>query len=139
MTKHLPPWHHQGVECDRPRVLIAGAGLGGIMTAILLGRAGIPYDIFERAREIKPIGTKTTTLSLLTSFCCSSMCIFTLAPNPVLRPVWQQTKLTLCFLQYSTVLSNQDQLWPSMPISCRSLNSSAYWRMFKRSRSPVGA
>jgi len=40
----------------QPKVLIVGAGLAGLMTGILLERAGIPYDIFERASEIKPIG-----------------------------------------------------------------------------------
>ncbi|KAF8932597.1 hypothetical protein BGZ58_006907 [Dissophora ornata] len=40
-----------------PKVLIVGAGLSGIMTGILLDRAGIPFDIYERAPEIKPIGS----------------------------------------------------------------------------------
>ncbi|KAF9114064.1 hypothetical protein BGX27_000195 [Mortierella sp. AM989] len=40
----------------RPVVLIAGAGIGGLMMGILLERACIPYQIFERAREIKPYG-----------------------------------------------------------------------------------
>ncbi|KAG0245537.1 hypothetical protein B0O80DRAFT_503423 [Mortierella sp. GBAus27b] len=44
----------------QPKVLIVGAGLAGLMAGILLGRAGIPYDIFERAAEIKPIGSTMT-------------------------------------------------------------------------------
>ncbi|KAF9119115.1 hypothetical protein BGW39_000562, partial [Mortierella sp. 14UC] len=48
----LPPL----VTDDPPRVLIAGAGLAGLFLGILLEKAGIPYDIFERAAEIKPLG-----------------------------------------------------------------------------------
>ncbi|KAG0373250.1 hypothetical protein BGX24_011948 [Mortierella sp. AD032] len=40
-----------------PHVLISGAGLAGLFLGILLERAGIPYDIYERATEIKPIGS----------------------------------------------------------------------------------
>ncbi|KAG0280767.1 hypothetical protein BGZ95_008793 [Linnemannia exigua] len=39
-----------------PNVMIVGAGLAGLFLAILLDRAGIPYQIFERAREVKPLG-----------------------------------------------------------------------------------
>ncbi|KAG9061259.1 hypothetical protein KI688_007597 [Linnemannia hyalina] len=38
-----------------PRVLIAGAGLAGLYLGILLEKAGIPYEIFERTSEIKPL------------------------------------------------------------------------------------
>ncbi|KAI1307885.1 hypothetical protein EDD11_004357 [Mortierella claussenii] len=39
------------------RVLIVGAGIGGLTLAALLGKAGIEYHIFERAREIRPLGS----------------------------------------------------------------------------------
>jgi len=39
-----------------PYVIIIGAGIGGLFLAILLDRAGIRYDIFERAQEVKPFG-----------------------------------------------------------------------------------
>lgn len=45
MTVHLPP-----------KVLISGAGLGGLFLAILLERAAIPYHIYERAAVAKPLG-----------------------------------------------------------------------------------
>lgn len=40
----------------KPKVIIVGAGLGGITLGILLEKAGIPYEIFERAPEVKPLG-----------------------------------------------------------------------------------
>ncbi len=42
-----------------PQVLIIGAGLGGLMTAILLEHAGISYSVFERATKVKPLGEVT--------------------------------------------------------------------------------
>ncbi|KAK3809181.1 MAG: hypothetical protein J3Q66DRAFT_391538 [Benniella sp.] len=39
------------------KVLIVGAGIGGLTMAALLERAGIDYLIFERAKEIKPLGS----------------------------------------------------------------------------------
>ncbi|KAF8929986.1 hypothetical protein BGZ58_008546 [Dissophora ornata] len=37
-------------------VLIAGAGLGGIMMGVMLERAGISYQILERSEEVRSIG-----------------------------------------------------------------------------------
>ncbi|KAF9536751.1 hypothetical protein EC957_009804, partial [Mortierella hygrophila] len=39
-----------------PHVLIGGAGLAGLFLGILLERAGIPYEIFERSAEPRPLG-----------------------------------------------------------------------------------
>ncbi|KAG0259798.1 hypothetical protein BGZ95_004585 [Linnemannia exigua] len=39
-----------------PHVIISGAGLAGLFLGVFLERAGIPYDIYERASEIKPLG-----------------------------------------------------------------------------------
>ncbi|KAG0242751.1 hypothetical protein B0O80DRAFT_493938 [Mortierella sp. GBAus27b] len=36
--------------------MIVGAGLAGLLLGILLDRAGIPYEIYERAKEIAPLG-----------------------------------------------------------------------------------
>ncbi|KAG0283818.1 hypothetical protein BGZ96_011811 [Linnemannia gamsii] len=41
----------------RPKVLIIGAGLGGLALAMLLNKTDIPYEIFERAAEVKPLGS----------------------------------------------------------------------------------
>ncbi|KAG0378682.1 hypothetical protein BGX24_003122 [Mortierella sp. AD032] len=50
MTSTIPP-------LPKPTVLIAGAGLGGLMMGALLERIGIPYHIFERATKVKPLGS----------------------------------------------------------------------------------
>ncbi|KAF9124290.1 hypothetical protein BGX30_001020 [Mortierella sp. GBA39] len=38
------------------RVIIVGAGIGGLMLGILLQRMGVTYQIFERASKVKPLG-----------------------------------------------------------------------------------
>ncbi|KAG0376744.1 hypothetical protein BGX24_007290 [Mortierella sp. AD032] len=37
-------------------VMIVGAGLAGLLLAILLDKAGISYQVYERAEEVKPLG-----------------------------------------------------------------------------------
>ncbi|KAK5809307.1 hypothetical protein F5H01DRAFT_394871 [Linnemannia elongata] len=49
----LPPPTIDG----KPRVLIVGAGLAGLTLAILLQKAEVPYDIFERGLETRTVGT----------------------------------------------------------------------------------
>ncbi|KAF9405918.1 hypothetical protein BGZ94_003333 [Podila epigama] len=41
----------------KPKVLIAGGGIAGLTLAILLKKAGIPFEVLERAREVKPLGS----------------------------------------------------------------------------------
>ncbi|KAF9283545.1 hypothetical protein BGZ88_010436 [Linnemannia elongata] len=41
----------------KPKVLIVGAGLGGMALGILLHKAKIPFEIYERASVVKPLGT----------------------------------------------------------------------------------
>ncbi|KAF9279583.1 hypothetical protein BGZ74_002809, partial [Mortierella antarctica] len=48
---------HHSTDQSKPRVLIAGAGLGGLTLAILLKKAGIPFDVFERQEDLKPLGS----------------------------------------------------------------------------------
>ncbi|KAF9189609.1 hypothetical protein BGZ51_009428 [Haplosporangium sp. Z 767] len=40
-----------------PHVMIVGAGLGGLMLAILLERMGISYLVFERSAAVRPLGS----------------------------------------------------------------------------------
>lgn len=40
----------------KPRVLISGAGIGGLTLALILEQAGYEYEVFERASKIKPLG-----------------------------------------------------------------------------------
>jgi 2-polyprenyl-6-methoxyphenol hydroxylase-like FAD-dependent oxidoreductase len=40
-----------------PKVLIAGAGIAGLFTAILLEKAGIEYEIFERSAQVRQLGS----------------------------------------------------------------------------------
>ncbi|KAF9125526.1 hypothetical protein BGW39_007326 [Mortierella sp. 14UC] len=67
---NLPPL----ITNNPPRVLIAGAGLAGLFLGILLEKAGIPYEIFERSAEIKPLG--------------AIMCL-----NPSIHPAFEQLGL----------------------------------------------
>jgi 2-polyprenyl-6-methoxyphenol hydroxylase-like FAD-dependent oxidoreductase len=41
-------------------VLVAGSGIGGLVTALALRHAGVPFRLFERARELRAIGAGLT-------------------------------------------------------------------------------
>ncbi|KAG0254016.1 hypothetical protein BGZ95_006157, partial [Linnemannia exigua] len=41
----------------KPTVMIVGAGIGGLMLGILLNKAGVPFNIYERATAVKPLGS----------------------------------------------------------------------------------
>jgi 2-polyprenyl-6-methoxyphenol hydroxylase-like FAD-dependent oxidoreductase len=49
---------------EPPSVLIVGAGLGGLLLAILFERSNIPYHIFERAAQVRPLGMHMYTTDL---------------------------------------------------------------------------
>ncbi|KAF9183701.1 hypothetical protein BGZ51_003850 [Haplosporangium sp. Z 767] len=40
-----------------PHIMIVGAGLGGLMLAILLEKINVSYTIYERASKVKPLGS----------------------------------------------------------------------------------
>ncbi|KAG0062483.1 hypothetical protein BGZ89_010621 [Linnemannia elongata] len=48
------------MHARRPKVLIVGAGLGGLTLGAILQKTDIPYEIFERAAEVKPLGSGIT-------------------------------------------------------------------------------
>jgi len=43
----------------KPKVMIIGAGLGGLTMAILLERAGVHYHVYEKYKEPRPLGSAT--------------------------------------------------------------------------------
>lgn len=45
-----------------PRVIVVGAGIGGLMMGLLLGKAGITYQIFERSANVKALGKRRKNL-----------------------------------------------------------------------------
>lgn len=45
-----------------PRVIVVGAGIGGLMMGLLLGKAGITYQIFERSSNVKGLGKEEKKL-----------------------------------------------------------------------------
>ncbi|KAF8923629.1 hypothetical protein BGZ58_002718, partial [Dissophora ornata] len=67
--------HAQHTEgSSQPTVMIVGAGLGGLMLGILFERINIPYHIYERASELRALGS-----------------VMTLGPN--ILPVFEQLGL----------------------------------------------
>ncbi|KAF9935140.1 hypothetical protein FBU30_007519 [Linnemannia zychae] len=91
---------------DSPKVLIVGAGMGGVMLGALLEKANIPYIIFERATTVKPLG--------------SAMSI-----GPTLLPIFQQLGIYDEFLTISkpSPFSNiyKESLEPYRPADYRPL------------------
>ncbi|KAF9896528.1 hypothetical protein BX616_007278, partial [Lobosporangium transversale] len=53
----MPAAHPLINSPEKPTVLIVGAGIGGLTLAILLEKAGVPYQIYDRLNEIKPLGS----------------------------------------------------------------------------------
>lgn len=47
-----------------PKILIAGAGIGGLTLGLLLKKANIDFEILEQKAEIKPLGKSIFSHSL---------------------------------------------------------------------------
>lgn len=92
----LPPL----VTDDPPRVLIAGAGLAGLFLGILLEMAGIPYEIFERTAEIKPLGA-----------------IMSLSPN--ILPAFEQIGLYEELMSFSKSFKNSSYYTDQLKVIAR--------------------
>jgi 5-methylphenazine-1-carboxylate 1-monooxygenase len=39
-----------------PRVIVVGAGIGGLVTALSVHEVGMPVDVYERVRSLQPLG-----------------------------------------------------------------------------------
>ncbi|KAK3821246.1 MAG: hypothetical protein J3Q66DRAFT_438136 [Benniella sp.] len=48
---------HPYIQPQKIKIIIAGAGISGLMTAIQLERAGMEYVVFEKAKECLPLGS----------------------------------------------------------------------------------
>lgn len=48
---------------NRKKIVIVGAGMGGLTAAAALGRAGFEVEVYERARELRPVGSALSLMS----------------------------------------------------------------------------
>ncbi|KAG0099493.1 hypothetical protein BGZ93_007369 [Podila epicladia] len=48
---------HEWADTDKPKVLIVGAGIGGLLLGNLLRKSGCQFLIVEKAKELKPLGS----------------------------------------------------------------------------------
>ncbi|KAG0090463.1 hypothetical protein BGZ93_007368 [Podila epicladia] len=57
-AKPKPPLtDEEWADLEKPKVLIVGAGIGGLMLGNFLQKGGIPFQIFERMDIVKPLGS----------------------------------------------------------------------------------
>ncbi|ORY96061.1 hypothetical protein BCR41DRAFT_390721 [Lobosporangium transversale] len=53
----MPTDHPLIKPAKKPTVLIVGAGIGGLTLATLLHKADVPFQLYDRMTEIKPLGS----------------------------------------------------------------------------------
>lgn len=64
VVRKRAPVTEEFVATALPKIIIVGASLGGLMLAIILEMAGIPYRIFERAKVCEPLRKSIFLFSL---------------------------------------------------------------------------
>lgn len=68
-TEHYnAPVQFESDNTSKPKVLIAGGGIGGLTLGILLNKAGVPFKIFERNYEVKQLGKPSRPLIFIILF-----------------------------------------------------------------------
>ncbi|KAF9925339.1 hypothetical protein FBU30_004929 [Linnemannia zychae] len=96
---------------EKPTVLIAGGGLGGLVLGALLEKSGVPYTIFERVEEPKSSGS-------------------VMGFGPALLPLFQQLGIYDEFLKvgkHFTFVKTFDQNLVSLkPMDWRPVEDSGY-------------
>jgi len=64
-TEHYnAPVPFESGNTSKPKVLIAGGGIGGLTLGILLQKAGVPFKIFERS-DVNQLGNPLGPLILI--------------------------------------------------------------------------
>ena len=114
-----PPWKgrsERGGRAAPMKVLIAGAGVGGLTLALMLHRRGIETVIFEQASEIREVGVGINILphaikaSSLHSTCCRSSTLWASAPRNCTtsagfgQKVWSELRGTDAGFDFPAVL-----------------------------------
>ncbi|KAF8974881.1 hypothetical protein BGZ52_009465, partial [Haplosporangium bisporale] len=67
-AKPKPPLTEEELaNLKKPKVMIVGAGIGGLTLGILLQKGGVPFEIYERAKEVKLLGSALLLGSNLTT------------------------------------------------------------------------
>jgi len=55
-TNPQPNWKQQNFNQSATKVLIIGAGLGGLAVAIALRKLGYEVQVYEKAQDFRPVG-----------------------------------------------------------------------------------
>lgn len=65
-TEHYnTPVPFESDNTSKPKVLIAGGGIGGLTLGILLQKAGVLFKIFERSDNVNQLGNPFRPLILI--------------------------------------------------------------------------
>ncbi|KAG0342029.1 hypothetical protein BG000_007222 [Podila horticola] len=63
LQPRLTPEERESLK--KPKVIIVGAGIGGVMLGNLLQKGGIDFQILERSKDVKPLGSAMSLGSTL--------------------------------------------------------------------------